>query len=83
MYAIFTLGVMLIFARIALQAAGRDPTTAAVLLLAAALLLTRPGHWNLVLGQRAAVLALGRLISRSSRPAKLPGWPPRDSPWQC
>ncbi len=63
MYAIFTLGVMLIFARIALQAASRDPTTAAVLLLAAALLLTRPGHWNLVLGQRAAVLALGSYLA--------------------
>ena len=63
LYAITTVGLMLLLARMALEATQRETTVAAVFMLAAVLLLTRPGHWNLVLGQRAALLAVGSYLA--------------------
>jgi len=62
-YAIFTVGLMLLLSRMALQETQGYATTAGVFLVAGVLLLTRPGHWNLVLGQRAALLAVGCYIA--------------------
>ncbi len=62
-YAVFTVCLMLLFSRVALDATGRDFTLAAVFMLAGLLLLSRPGHWNLVLGQRAVLLALGSYVA--------------------
>ncbi len=63
LYSLFTIGLMLVIAWIALRVTRRDAPVAAVLMLAAVLLLTRPGHWNLVLGQRAAELVLGSYLA--------------------
>jgi len=68
-YAIFTVVLMLVLAWVALRATHRTATMAAVLMLASVLLLTRPGHWNLVLGQRAAELALGSYLALFAAPA--------------
>lgn len=62
-YAVFTVGLTCLLAWLSLRWVLRKPTAGAVLLLAGLLLLTRPGHWNLVLGQRAALLALGAYIA--------------------
>jgi hypothetical protein len=63
LYALFTLGLMLVLAWMALRATQRNANVATVFMLAAILLLTRPGHWNLVLGQRAALLVLGTYLA--------------------
>jgi hypothetical protein len=62
-YAAFTVGLMLLLARLALKETQGSATMTGVLLLAGVLLLTRPGHWNLVLGQRAALLTLGSYVA--------------------
>jgi hypothetical protein len=62
-YAIFTVALTLLLARMVLQNTQGFATTTGVFLLAGVLLLTRPGHWNLVLGQRAALLAVGCFIA--------------------
>ena len=63
LYAVFTVGVMLLLALVALRATQRHASLTSVVMLAGVLLLTRPGHWNLVLGQRAAELALGTYLA--------------------
>jgi hypothetical protein len=68
LYAVFTVVLMLLLAWLALRATQRNPTMAAVFMLASVLLLTRPGHWNLVLGQRAAELVLGSYLALLSAP---------------
>jgi hypothetical protein len=68
LYAVFTVGVMLLLTWVALRATQRHATPAGVFMLTGALLLTRPGHWNLVLGQRAAELALGSYLALFATP---------------
>jgi hypothetical protein len=62
-YALFTVGLTLLLSRLAMKETRGYATTTGVFLLAGVLLLTRPGHWNLVLGQRAALLAVGCYIA--------------------
>jgi len=62
-YALFTIVLMLLLARVALKETLGYATTTGVFLLAGILLLTRPGHWNLVLGQRAALFALASYVA--------------------
>jgi Glycosyltransferase family 87 len=63
LYGLFTIGLMVVLAWMALRATRCDTKVATVIMLAAALLLTRPGHWNLVLGQRAALFAVGSYLA--------------------
>jgi len=62
-YALFTVALMLLLAWMALRVTGYTASVAAVFLLGAALLLSRPGHWNLILGQRGAELAVGSYLA--------------------
>jgi Glycosyltransferase family 87 len=63
LYAGFTLGLTVILAWLALRMTRNRATVAAVLTLGAVLLVSRPGHWNLLLGQRAALLAVGSYLA--------------------
>jgi hypothetical protein len=58
--AYFALNVLLtlLLAYLSLRLVGVATGGTAVVWLAAGILLTRPGHWNLILGQRAAELAV-------------------------
>ena len=56
-YFIFSALLLLVLAYLTLRLAVIGVDLRRVILLAAALALTRPGHWNLVLGQRGILLA--------------------------
>ena len=57
-YFLFTVALTLPLSALALRLAGSLPSAWRVLLVAALLLLTRPGHWALISGQHAIFLAL-------------------------
>jgi hypothetical protein len=57
-YFVFSVLLMLPLALMAFRLADIPADRYRVLLLAAAILLTRPGHWNLMLGQRGLFLTL-------------------------
>jgi hypothetical protein len=59
LYAAVTVGLTLAVAFLALRFVAPSPRAGAAMGLAAALLLSRPGHWNFMLGQYAATLVLG------------------------
>jgi hypothetical protein len=63
LFGALTIGVTLLLGCLALRAVGRDATPAAVLTLGAVLLLSRPGQWNLLLGQTTAELAAGSYLA--------------------
>ena len=60
---VLTLGLTLVLAALALELAGLKRTGARVLGLGALLLLSRPGHWNLVLGQPTLPVAIGAYLA--------------------
>jgi hypothetical protein len=69
----FALSVMLTigFAHLTLVVCRVEPTTTRVFGVAAALLMSRPGHWNLLLGQYALTVSIGcylALFYARSRP---------------
>lgn len=59
----WSLGLVVVLAASALRIAGRKAEPAAVLALAAFLVLTRPGNWNLFLGQVACETGLATLAA--------------------
>ena len=70
-YWLVTAALALPLAGLALAACGVRTDAARVIAVAAALLLSRPGHWNLVLGQTAMLLVVatqGVLHYRRTRP---------------
>ena len=71
LYFGFTLAVTALLARLALRQNTLSTRAPAVLFVTALVLLSRPGHWNLVLGQRAALLTAATyaaLIYAKQRP---------------
>ncbi len=64
-WAYFALNVVLIvvLASASLRIAGRRPALGSVCGVAALILLTRPGHWNLLLGQPTMAIILGVLMA--------------------
>ncbi len=57
-YFVFNAILTLLFAVVALRLTGIPPTRRRVALIAGLLLLSRPGHWTLISGQHAILLAL-------------------------
>lgn len=57
-FLILNVALTIALAFLSLRLAGVVASPRAVILLAGAILLTRPGHWNLIQGQRAAELAV-------------------------
>ncbi len=57
-YFLFTLALTLWLGHLVLRLAHLDPTPARVLGVAGAVLLTRPGHWTLLLGQGSVLLTV-------------------------
>jgi hypothetical protein len=62
-FFVTTILLTTILAHLALRLAGLRPVVASVILLAALILLSRPGHWNLVLGQRAVEFTLATYVT--------------------
>jgi len=58
-----TLALMLVLARLTLLHAGLPATAAGVIGLGSLLLWSRPGHWNLLLGQLAAELSVAAIVA--------------------
>jgi hypothetical protein len=58
-----TIVLTIVLARLVLQITGIRAVTASVIGVAALILLSRPGHWNLVLGQRAVEWTLATYIA--------------------
>lgn len=58
-----TIVLTLVLAGLVLRLTGLRPTPASVIGVAALILLSRPGHWNLVLGQRAVEFTLATYIA--------------------
>ena len=70
-YFLFTAALTLVLALLALRLAGVESEPARVIGLAAAILLSRPGHWTLLLGQVSillTVLTYVALIHARTRP---------------
>ena len=62
-FFVTTILLTIVLARLALRLAGLRPVVASVILLAALILLSRPGQWNLLLGQRAVELTLATYVA--------------------
>jgi hypothetical protein len=62
-YFLFNLTLTILLAYFALRLAGVTEVSRSTILLAALILFSRPGHWNLVLGQRAAELAVAVYVA--------------------
>ncbi len=62
-YAVVTLGLTGVLAALALGGAGAPVTAASVLALTAALLVSRPGQMNLLLGQVTAQVVVGAYVA--------------------
>ena len=68
-----TLGLLVALAAIAIAGAGRPPTAAGMLALAALLLASRPGHMTLFIGQCSALMAVGAALALVCARTR-PGW---------
>jgi hypothetical protein len=62
-FVLWSLGLVLVLATAAWRIAGRPVAAGAVATFAAVLVITRPGHWNLFLGQVALEAALATLAA--------------------
>lgn len=62
-FFVTTILLTIVLARLVARLAGLRPVVASVILLAALILLSRPGHWNLLVGQRAVVFTLATYVS--------------------
>jgi hypothetical protein len=60
---LLAVALTLVLACLALEVAGLARTTARVLALGTLLLVSRPGHWNLVLGQPTLLVAIGTYLA--------------------
>jgi hypothetical protein len=69
-----SLGLMVVLSLAAWRMLGRRPEAGAVLAFAAFLVITRPGHWNLYLGQVALEAGLATLAAL---------WWAREAPWRA
>ncbi len=70
-FVVWSLALVLVLAAVAWRIAGRAPDAALVFGLGAVLVLARPGHWNLFLGQvglETALATLAALWWRRTRP---------------
>jgi hypothetical protein len=63
LWFLLTLALTLALARLALLHAGLPATAAGVIALGTLLLWSRPGHWNLLLGQLAAELSVAAIVA--------------------
>lgn len=62
-YFVATIALTVLLAGLALRLAGWRVTAAAVLAVSGVVLLTRPGHWNLLLGQVAVPMVLASYLA--------------------
>jgi hypothetical protein len=62
-FFVTTILLTTVLAHLVLRLAGLRPVGASVILLAALILLSRPGQWNLLLGQRAVELTLATYVA--------------------
>lgn len=62
-FFVTTILLTIVLAHLVLRLAGLRPVVASVILLAALILLSRPGHWNLLLGQRAVEFTLATYVT--------------------
>ncbi len=62
-YFVFTLSLTLVLGYLVLRLAHLESTPARVCAIAGAILLTRPGHWSLLLGQGSVLLAVASYLA--------------------